>query len=153
MMKQNRNEVLIFKHRHDVFTAPRCYIKYGIQNNEQFKVCVRMCALLSLQSSFPAALCAYGRSADPETVSGVGGCSHRRKKHIWPLQCFEPPESLCMCVCVCVCLGVDDNRSGNWTETEDHYDTLNLLICTVADSSSYTLDANGASTAKYIEVQ
>lgn len=55
-----------------------------------------------------------------------------------------------------MCLGVDDKcgfRTGNWTETKDHYDTVNLLMCTVADCSSYTLEANGASTAMYTEVQ
>lgn len=55
--------------------------------------------------SSPAALCAYGTSADPDTESGVGGCSHRRKKgreprHIWPLQSFEHAQPQYMCVFV-----------------------------------------------------
>lgn len=47
-----------------------------------------------------------------------------------------------------MCLWVNDNfRAGNWTETKDHYDTLNLLIRTVADSSAYTLETNEGETA------
>lgn len=50
---------------------------------------------------------------------------------------------------------MDDNcafKAENWTETKDRYDPLNHLICTVVDSSSYTLETNGASAAKYAEV-